>query len=246
MKKLRIVFISDLHNVSFGDHNRILADKVKALCPDLVLIGGDIVIGKPGAPMDQAMVLLEALNGDVPVYAANGNHEYRLRIYPETYGTMYQSYREGLERCGVRLLENESVSINIRGMGIVINGYELPRQYYGRFYRGELPEEEIFQVFPERDDSSYQIFLAHDPKYFPTYVRWNPDLILAGHYHGGIVRLGRNRAVVGNDFTLFPQYGYGMYHKNNTTMIVSAGLGEHTLPVRIHNPRELVVIDIGK
>ena len=70
------------------------------------------------------------------------------------------------------------------------------------------------------------------------------DLILSGHYHGGIVRLGGKYPVVGNDFTLFPKYAYGYYEKEQSVMLVSAGLGEHTIPLRLWNPRELVVADI--
>ena len=43
--------------------------------------------------MDAALAFIRNLSGQVPVYAANGNHEYRLRIYPETYGDMYDTYR---------------------------------------------------------------------------------------------------------------------------------------------------------
>ena len=86
--------------------------------------------------------------------------------------------------------------------------------------------------------------LAHYPKYFETYVSWKADLILSGHYHGGIVRLGGKYPVVGNDFTLFPKYAYGYYEKEQSVMLVSAGLGEHTIPLRLWNPRELVVADI--
>ena len=244
--KIRIIFVSDLHNVCIGSENRVLIEKIRSLAPDLILIGGDIVVGKPKHDMTHAISFLKEIQGEVPVYAANGNHEYRLRIYPETYGDMYREYREGIEASGIRLLENEREDIHIRGMKLTINGYELPREYYRRFYRGDLPLEEITAVFPEPDEDSYQILLAHYPKYFDTYVQWNADLVLSGHYHGGIIRLPNDRPVIGNDFRFFPEYGYGMYKQQKTTMIVSAGLGEHTIPLRIHNPRELVAVDIGR
>lgn len=244
--KLRLVFISDLHNVCIGEQNQLLADNIYALSPDLIIIGGDSVVGKPNHDMSNALAFFEALKGNIPVYAANGNHEYRLRIYPETYGMMYQEYKKGIEASGIHLLENESVNLEISGMKLTINGYELPREYYHRFYRGGLPLEEITEIFPNPDQESFQVLLAHYPRYFDSYVQWKADLVLSGHYHGGIMRFGKNLPVVGNDFKLFPKYGYGIHKKEKTTMIVSAGLGEHTIPLRINNPRELVVVDIGK
>ena len=58
-----------------------------------------------------------------------------------------------------------------------------------------------------------------------------------------MIRLGK-RAVVSPDFTLFPKYGYGMYRRGDSSLIVSAGMGEHTIPIRICNPRELVVVEL--
>jgi predicted MPP superfamily phosphohydrolase len=243
---IRLIFVSDLHNVSYGNGNRELAEKILALHPDAVLIGGDLIVGKPKQPMDAALALLRRLSGRVPVYAANGNHEYRLRIYPETYGDMYDEYRRGLLENHVTLLENESTVFWVRGMKIVLYGYELKREYYDRFTHQELPMSEITEVFAAPDEEAYHILLAHYPKYFPTYAKWNPDLVLSGHYHGGVVRIGKRWPLIGNDMTLFPKYGYGYHTEGNTTMIVSSGLGDHTIPFRLHNPRELVVIDIRK
>ncbi|MGI6011039.1 MAG: metallophosphoesterase [Ruminococcus sp.] len=241
---IRIVFISDFHNTSFGENLKKLKEDLEKLQADLILIGGDIVVGKPGEDMEQTKKLLSVLPAGVPVFAANGNHEYRLKIYPEVYGSMYQEYRKMLDRYHVTLLENESALTQIGGVSMAITGYELPREYYDRFYRGELPAERMSDALPMQDDTVYQILLAHYPKYFTTYVKWRPDLILSGHYHGGIIRLGEKYPVVGNDFTLFPRYGYGYFEKGRSSMIVSAGMGEHTIPLRLWNPRELVVADV--
>ena len=243
-QSIRIIFISDFHNARFGGKWARLAADLKSLHADLILIGGDIVVGKPDHDMANTKKLLSILPKDVPVYAANGNHEYRLKIYPEVYGSMYGQYRKLLDQYHVFLLENESVSLQIHGTSLKISGYELPREYYQRFYRGGLPPEKLYEVFPEKKEDAYRILLAHYPKYFETYVSWKADLILSGHYHGGIVRLGGKYPVVGNDFTLFPKYAYGYYEKKQSVMLVSAGLGEHTIPLRLLNPRELVVADI--
>lgn len=243
---VRFVFLSDLHNASYGEKNRKLAENIMALHPDVVLIGGDLIVGKPKQPMDAALSLLRELSGRVPVYAANGNHEYRLRIYPETYGDMYDRYRKGLLENNVTLLENESCVFDVKDMKIALYGYELKREYYDRYSRQDLPLSEITDIFQPPGEEVYSILLAHYPKYFSTYAAWNPDLILSGHYHGGVIRIGKKRPLIGNDMTFFPKYGYGCHKKGKTTMIVSSGLGDHTIPFRLNNPRELVVVDITK
>lgn len=244
--QIRIAFISDLHNVSIGTKNDKLLQKVDDLHPDLVLIGGDTIVGKPGHSMASGLDFIEKLAANHPVYAANGNHEYRLRIYPEVYGEMYAEYQQTLENAGVTLLENAETSMMVNQTPVTVYGYELERRYYHRFQKQILPETALDDVFGKADDSRYNIVLAHNPKYGQTYMNWGADLILCGHYHGGVVRLGKNLSILGNDFTLFPRYAYGHHKKDSCHLITSAGLGEHTIPVRINNPRELVAVDIQK
>ena len=69
------------------------------------------------------------------------------------------------------------------------------------------------------------------------------DVTLSGHYHGGVVGFG-NRGLVSPDFRLFPKNCHGCCEKDGHYRIVSAGCGEHTISVRLHNPRELVVLEI--
>ena len=90
----------------------------------------------------------------------------------------------------------------------------------------------------------FHVLLAHNPKYGNTYFSWGADLILSGHYHGGVLRLDQNHGLTCPPYLLFPPFCCGEFKKGKQHMIVSAGLGEHTIPVRIHNPRELVLINL--
>ncbi|MDD6615286.1 MAG: hypothetical protein PUF13_04165, partial [Lachnospiraceae bacterium] len=62
-------------------------------------------------------------------------------------------------------------------------------------------------------------------------------------YHGGMIRLPFLGGVVSPQLRLFPEYSRGLFRLENRSMIVSAGLGSHTIPLRLNNPPELVVID---
>jgi len=240
----RIVFISDLHNVEIGEVNKTLFDKIKSLNPDLVLLGGDTIIGKPNKSMESGLAFIEKLGRSYKVYAANGNHEYRLKIYPDIYGDMYERYFEVIEKSNITLLENASVDIIINGTQITIHGLEIDRKYYGRFKRQELSVTAIDSYLGAVEDEWYHILLAHNARYAQQYMDWGADLTLSGHYHGGIIRLPGDIALIGNDFQICPPFAYGHYESHHHHFIASAGLGEHTVPLRINNPRELVVVDL--
>ena len=95
---------------------------------------------------------------------------------------------------------------------------------------------------PDRD--RYSILLAHNPEHFQAYVSWGADLILSGHVHGGIIRLPFLGGVVSPAMKLFPKYDGGLFSQGNSHMVLSRGLGTHTIPVRINNKAELVVVEL--
>lgn len=244
-KKLcRFVFLSDLHSKEYGKNNEKLLQAIKDADPDFVLVGGDMFNAKPGAKTEKTVSFLKLLASEYPVYYAMGNHEYRARIYPETYGTLYSDYRDALKDSGIVFLDNESVDLEGFAYPIRVSGLSVDRQYYKRFQKHVLPEEYAASLLGPALKTSYQILLAHNPVYMKGYAQWNPDLILSGHVHGGVVKLGKLGGVISPSLTLFPHYDGGLYDEFGTRMIVSRGLGAHTVPVRLFNPGELIVTDI--
>lgn len=240
----RFVFLSDLHNVSFGPGNVRLLSAIEALHPDAVLLGGDMIIGKAGVPMDIGTGLIRALSAFVPVFLADGNHEQRLRLYPHVYGRMYDRFLREVQRSDAVYLVNETASLKLGRVDVSISGLSADRIYYYRKKTTHMPASAIREALGEKDPGSYQILLAHNPQYKDTYFDWGADLTLSGHYHGGIVRLGGHRGLVSPNFRLFSAYSYGHYHMEDKDMIITAGAGEHTIPLRLFNPREIVCVDV--
>lgn len=241
---LRFVFISDFHNAEYPDGNGGFLELVRKQKPDAVLIGGDQIVAKPGYPLEPGLSVVKALAEEYPVYYACGNHEYRLKLYPEVYGNAYERFREGLERTKAVYLENEEALFLKYGYRIRILGFEMKKEFFDRFCRRELPVSELEEVFQRPDGNSFTILLAHHPGYAKTYESFGADLTLSGHYHGGVAGIGK-RGLISPDFRIFPDNCRGCTEKDGTYRIVSAGCGEHTVPFRINNPRELVVIDIS-
>ena len=242
----RLAFISDLHNMEFGPDNTVLKAVIDEAAPDLVIIGGDQIVAKPGENLDPGLSFAERLAEEYQVIYGCGNHEYRLKLYPEQYGDLYEKLRERLKKAGICYLENETADLTISGCPVRIYGYAMDRTYYNRFYRGPLPVSELTDHLGKPDPARYGILLAHHPAYRSSYASYGADLTLSGHYHGGVVGLGAHRGLVTPDFRLFSKNCRGLFLTGGTCQIISAGTGEHTIPVRIWNRRELIITDIGK
>ena len=236
------VLLSDLHNCELGEDNRDLLKAIRKIQPELILSGGDLLTSSRVCEMDHAMSVLRALCCEYPVYAVNGNHEQRLKSNPGLYGNAYQEYEEQMKEMGVRLLVNEHRSLTVCQMPLEIWGLELPPHCYRKWKRTVLDLSEMEKLIGKPQEGPFHILLAHNPGFFRTYAQWNADLILSGHYHGGIVRFPFLGAVINPQFQLFPRYSHGLYTEKNSRMIVSSGLGGHTIPIRINNPAELVVL----
>lgn len=252
INSFRIVMLSDLHSSTFGKNNSRLSKAVIDQNPDAVIIAGDMYTAVKNENIDCAAALLEAFEGKFPVYYSNGNHELKAREREDEFGTLYEDFKRKIT-CGndvrnapennVYYLENERVTDK---SGSVIYGLDLPFEYYKKFMNISPGKDGVNNLLGTCDLSNFNILIAHNPEYFSDYSEWGADLVLSGHYHGGLMRLPFLKGVISPRYKLFPHYSYGTYIFNKSTMILSCGLGTHTLPIRIFNPGEVSVIDIKR
>lgn len=240
----KIVFLSDLHAVSYGEKNDKLIEKIDQINPDMILVGGDMVVGKKGQTTEVACDLISRLAVRYPVVCANGNHEYRMKIYRNLYGIRYDCYVSKLREAGVDYLENDSIRVHHGGESIIITGLQIARRYYRRGPKTEMRPQYLNKILGTKDKEAFQILLAHNPLYFPEYALWGADLVLSGHNHGGLVRLPLLGGVISPQMILFPEYDAGYYRIMDSQMIISRGLGTHTFPIRVFNRPEISVIHL--
>lgn len=237
-----VVMISDLHNVVFGEKNRRLLEEIRRVKPDLLAVAGDLVLGKPGASLKEPEEFLREGLKIAPVFYAPGNHEQRMKLFPETYGRAYLGYEKRIQKMGVKFLRNRTETIRIKDQEIAVTGLELPYEYYLKRKQKKLEKKELTRLLGKPRKDCFQILLAHTPKYGKTYLEWGGDLIFSGHYHGGMVRMPFLGGMISPDLRLFPRFCQGEFTREDRHLIVGAGLGEHTIPLRIFNPRELVAV----
>lgn len=237
----RFVFLSDLHENSFGKNNRILVENIENLSPDAVLIGGDLPVVKKELCFLQTLNLLEQLTEKFPVYYANGNHELRMKRNRHKYGNAYCFFHRQLEEMGVIYLSDQKADFD---QDIEIFGVDLDDRFFKRGKTTKMDGEYLRKKLGNCSKEKFSILLPHSPLYFGAYAEFGADLTLAGHFHGGTIRLPGNIGLMTPQYHFFSQYVVGLKQRGKQKMIISAGLGTHSVNLRLNNQPQLVVIDI--
>ncbi len=245
----RAAVVADLHEASFGPKNARLLETLRRQMPDVIFIPGDFISAhkeryyqKNGFPKETLYTLL-AMAKLCPVYFSPGNHESSLGAKGGMQGKTYEWFRKGAEKAGVHFLCNEKETLYIGKNVLEITGLEISSSFYTRTPGIRMRKEYLLKTAPHFENpDAIHILLAHHPAFFETYCALSPDLVLSGHNHGGIVRIPGIGSVFSPQFDLFPKYDAGRFDREGCTMIVSRGLGTHTIPIRVNNPPELVLV----
>ncbi len=236
-----LVFLSDLHDNTFGEKNEKLLKEIKRIHPDAVLIGGDTMVTKPGrADLSRTKELLQGISRlSCPVFYANGNHEQRMQRDRGVYGSMYDEFRKLLEEYQVNYLQNKTVQWRD---DIAVSGVDIAWKYYQDFHPDSMVPYYLTRRLGKAESERFQILLAHSPLFFDAYAGWGADLSLAGHFHGGTIRLPGLGGVMTPQYQFFHPFCGGVFEQNGRWMLVSRGLGTHSINIRIGNRPQLAVI----
>ncbi len=242
-KDVKFILLSDLHNKSFGKKNARLLKAIDKIGADMILIAGDMYTSAAGGDIETAAELVCTLAEKYPVYYGNGNHEYKTKLFPKDFLDMYRKFSEKIASAGVNHLMNEKISLPDLNMDIY--GLEIDREYFRKFKEIQMEEAYLEKLLGKPDKNKVSLLIAHNPDYFKSYAAWGADLVVSGHVHGGLMRLPVLGGVISPAIRLFPRYDGGEFKEGNAVMILGRGLGTHTLPIRIFNPGELVVIELS-
>lgn len=247
-----LVFLTDLHDKEFGEANGQLLVSIRNIRPDVILIGGDVMVAKPGkANLEVTRRFLDGLcqqqtqitgeNSGKPyrIYYGNGNHEQRLGRESQNYGEMYREFRRILKERNISYLSDRSVHLNEE---ISISGLNLDPACYRDFIPARMKTDYLERHLGPADTTRFQILLAHSPLYFEQYADWGADLTLSGHFHGGTIRLPFVGGVMTPQYQFFHPYCAGEFEKDGKYMIVGRGLGTHSINIRFCNRPQLLVV----
>jgi predicted MPP superfamily phosphohydrolase len=223
-----IVHLSDLHEKRFGPYNQNLFFAVREIWPDVIAVTGDLVARERQMALNKAYIkeLARGLVGIAPTFFVTGNHEKNL----------YKEILPLMEEEGVRIASNALFNLNIRGNHINISGMDdvtIDLDYH--------KSASLIQHAPD----GYNVFLTHRPDHFHNLAQYNIDLLLCGHTHAGQIRFPFFGTFYMPGQGWFPKYLQGGFVNQDTTMIISRGMGSSGYPtIRINNPPELVCITL--
>ena len=206
--------------------------KIRNENPDIIAVTGDIIDSRK-TDTETALDFLANALAVAPVYYVTGNHEFRIEDG--------KAFVEEIKKLGVTVLENEYITLEMDNA--IINLYGIDDPY---FYGGYMSDEEGYVVAHTLDGlekaDGFSLLLSHRPEFFELYEEYGFSLVLSGHAHGGQFRLPFIGGFIAPGQGLFPKYDSGLYEKNGTKMIVSRGLGNSIIPLRIFNRPEIVTV----
>ena len=235
----RIVQVSDLHSKDFGNY---LIRQIQQQRPDIVVMTGDMV-NSYDSGFQTFLTFAEQVSDQYETYYIVGNHEQILK----------ESKREELlhrlTAMGITVLDNTSVELSRDGDVIDLYGMWFNLRYYKDVtaeYTQDImfTEKTMVQILGSANPSHFTLLLTHNPLYFSAYAAWGADLTLAGHIHGGMIRIPFVGGLFSPEKDIFPKYSGGLYALGQRQMVVNRGLGNGGLGFRIANCPDLSVITL--
>lgn len=231
---LRIAHVSDLHAADHGDFQDRLAAEIGERDVDLVALTGDLIDTRT-TDLGPVLELAGRLSGIAPTYFVLGNHEGDSALREELL--------VGLEQAGVTILRDEMTSLEIRGTEVTVAGLEDRRVAVVDGRTPARPDAVLDRLELESAPGP-TVLLAHRPEILAQYADHGADVVLSGHAHGGQVRLPLVGPLFAPHQGWFPALTEGVHRQGDTAMVISRGLGNSIVGVRVNNPRELVVVEL--
>lgn len=230
----KIVQISDLHNKSFGKDNINLITKIIRENPDIIVITGDL-LDSNRTDYQTALSFVRQASAYAPIYYVSGNHESYL---PQS---EYQQFINDIS-IYVTIIDDRSAILEKDDDCINLVGLADPEMTNSILSEKQRVRDSSVLNLIQPD--MLNILLSHRPELLSVYSAYGFDLVLSGHAHGGQFRLPFVGGIYAPNQGWFPTYSNGSYQSNNTEMIVSRGLGNSIIPIRIFNRPEIVTITL--
>lgn len=251
---LTIAVLADLHDYEYGHRNVDVMECLHKINPDVVVSAGDMIEArKDSRNIYRTVEFLRELVKNFKFVYGMGNHECKLvnkihkyRLTADVYEQALADSVKELERiCPGKyedILPLDNAIKAFEEFNIKIYGLNLENEYFKKVVINRTDALHISELVGKKDDSTFNILIGHNPDQFDAYCEWGADLVLSGHIHGGMINTPWGRGIISPRYMLFPKYDHGRFEKEKTTMILSRGLGNHTIHVRIFNRAEIVVV----
>ncbi|MFA6424496.1 MAG: metallophosphoesterase [Candidatus Magasanikbacteria bacterium] len=240
---IKIIFISD---IQVGNHKKSawtekIVKEIEKIHPDLILLGGDLIDNeRTFEDESQYLEPLRKISENYPIYYVLGNHEY---------GVGSKSKEDKNKQTGDRsqLLIAKMKDLNIKLLRNNLDCPTIKNQKLCLFGIDDIWVNNVnFEELNNLDLNVPLVFLTHNPdgvKLYPTDKK-QPILTLAGHTHGGQIRLPFIGPLGNGQLQLPKKYYAGLNDYQGMKIFTSVGIGESGGPIRFFDPPEMVVINL--
>ena len=214
-------FVSDIHLFP----NQYINATINEINPDAVLVGGDFIQSK--SDTSSGLEFLSSVSVSWPVFCSSGKeHDFHDELIHQ------------IESTGAVFLRNQHVTfrrIHLGGMNTI--------PLMGKTHEEKEKWIELNKAWLEHFSKlqGYKLLLCHHPEYYDMFIKkYDVDLIVSGHAHGGQIRL-LHRGLWAPGQGWFPKYSSGLYDER---LLVGRGLGNVYRSPRINNRPEVLEIHL--
>lgn len=221
----KIVHISDIHYGRTVNEKKLkeIVEHINLIKPDIVVLTGDLMdrhINYQDKDIEVISTYLNSINASMGKYIITGNHDqvsdrYHELIEKINFTNLNDSYQI--------LYNGDSESIMISGLSTVTNNIDTKEKLY----------DINTALKNEANNIKYNILILHEPDIIDDFEYNNFDLILAGHSHGGQVRLPFVGAIIVPPYA--KKYHDSYYDLGKSDLYISSGLGTSNLNLRLNN-----------
>lgn len=219
---LRVLLVTDIHAGPFLKPSvlREAVGRFEALEPDLILLGGDLVLARP-IEIEQNAETFRSFSAPLGVFAVLGNHDH--------YTGEAERVIALAEQCGITVLHNASTRIERNGQTLSLAGVD--DMLVGRPDLDRALE----------DTEPPVVLLCHHPDLLFEAARHGVALMLSGHTHAGQIRIPGLPVLVRQSRYRLDE---GRYRYRDTELVVSRGLGAVGIPFRMACPPEAILLTL--
>jgi predicted MPP superfamily phosphohydrolase len=225
-RPLRVVQLTDIHAGLFMTRQDLkrYADQVIALQPDLFVLTGDYITNSI-AFLPECLEQMARVNARYGTFATLGNHDHWY-ARPGDMTALFHQYRIPLLRNAHRVIETAQGPFAVAGIDDLHAGHP-----------------DLQAALRDLAPGTPTILLSHRPEIFPEAAERGIALTLAGHYHGGQIKLNLPKRAI--SFAHFrTSYPEGLYRLDDSSLYVSSGIGTSLTPIRLNARPEVTLLHL--
>lgn len=226
LEGMQIAFISDMHYLEYFNDDRLdnLVNKLNEANPDVIVFLGDLVSKELNEDEQKKLTdSLKSVHAKYGKFAVLGEEDYKTEeTEAQVKRMLYNAEFEILHNSSVRLSKDSAASIQLVGIDSPLN-----------------EKDDVDLAYTGIEETSFTITAIHTPDTADVLPYNLSDLVVAGHSHGGQIKIPLLGQVYNREMA--EKYYSGLYKIRNMQLYVTNGVGTTKDDVRINAPAEIVI-----